>query len=138
MLKKVLIGIVVLGFVGSVGLFLWARSVLAQDTVRTALTWQLSNAIGQPVTIESIGAAIYPRVTVNLRGVKIGNPARVIVQTLQVGTDFRALLSRQIAHATLRLNGAGSSCRCRHSPSAAGPRRRLAVRSRSSRSTPSS
>jgi uncharacterized protein involved in outer membrane biogenesis len=28
------------------------------------------------------------------------------VRTLQVATDFRALLSRQIAHATLRLNGA--------------------------------
>ena len=100
MLKKVLIGIVVLGFAGSLGLFLWARSILAQDTVRTALAGQLSKAIGQPVTIASIGATIYPRVTVNLRGVKIGNPARVIVETLQVGTDFRALLSRQ--HPTLR------------------------------------
>ena len=106
MLKKAIIGIVLFGLVGSLGLFLWARSILAQDTVRAALAGQLSKAVGQPVTIASITASIYPRVTVNLGGVRIGDPARVTVQTLQVGTDFRALLSRQIAHATLRLNGA--------------------------------
>jgi uncharacterized protein involved in outer membrane biogenesis len=43
---------------------------------------------------------------VNLGGVTIGDPTRVTVATLQVGTDFRALLSRRIAHATLYLAGA--------------------------------
>jgi uncharacterized protein involved in outer membrane biogenesis len=79
MLRKVLVGMVIGALVASLGLFLWARSVLAGDTVRTALAAQLSKAIGQPVTIASIGATVYPRVSVNLGGVTIGDPARVTV-----------------------------------------------------------
>ena len=58
------------------------------------------------MTVGSIGAAIYPRVTVNLGEVTIGQPPRIQVQTLHVGTDFRALLSRRIEHASLQLAGA--------------------------------
>jgi uncharacterized protein involved in outer membrane biogenesis len=106
MLKKVVIGILVFALVVSAGLFFWARSVFTQDAVRTALAAQLSKSLGQPVTVGSIGAAIYPRVTVNLGEVAIGQPPRIRVQTLHVGTDFRALLSRRIEHAALRLTGA--------------------------------
>jgi uncharacterized protein involved in outer membrane biogenesis len=91
---------------GSLAAFLLVRSVLATDAVRNTLASQLSKGIGQPVAIARIGASIFPRVTINLGGVTIGAPARITVETLQVGTSFRALLSRQIAHAVLRLNGA--------------------------------
>jgi uncharacterized protein involved in outer membrane biogenesis len=106
MLKKTLIGVLVAVLVVAVGLFLWARSVFTQDTVRAALAMQLSESIGQPVTVGSIGAAIYPRVTVNLSEVTIGQPPRIQVQRLQVGTDFRALFSRRIEHGSVRLTGA--------------------------------
>jgi uncharacterized protein involved in outer membrane biogenesis len=45
-------------------------------------------------------------VTVNLGHVSIGEPARIQVQTVHVGTDFGALLSRRIEHARLELSGA--------------------------------
>jgi len=45
-------------------------------------------------------------VTVNLGRVTIGEPARIHVQTLHVGADFGALLSRRIEHARLELSGA--------------------------------
>jgi AsmA family len=106
MLKKVAIGVAVLVLLLSAVGFFWARSILATDTVRMALAAQISAAIGQPVTIRSIGAGIYPRVTVNLRGVTIGQPARIQAETLRLGTDFRALLSRQIVHGAVRLDGA--------------------------------
>lgn len=106
MLKKVLVGGGLVVAVLSVGLFFWARAVFTQDTVRTALAAQLSAALGQPVKIGSIGAGIYPRVTVNLGDVAIGNPARIRAQTLHVGTDFWALVSRRIEHARLDLSGA--------------------------------
>jgi len=106
MLKKVLIGGVVLVLVLGIGLFFWARAVLGTDTVRTTLAAQLKEALGQPVTIGTVGATIYPRVTVNLGDVSIGQPARIKVGTLHVGTDFRALLSRRIEHASLNLTGA--------------------------------
>lgn len=106
MLKKVLIGLLTVVSLGSIGLFFWARAVFTQDAVRAALAEQLSTSLGQPVTIGGIGASIYPRVTVNLTGVAIGQPARIQIETLDVGTDFRALLSRRIEHAALRLTGA--------------------------------
>jgi uncharacterized protein involved in outer membrane biogenesis len=106
MLKKLTIGVLVFVLVASVALFFWARSVFTQDTVRTTLAAQLSESLGQPVAVGGIGAAIYPRVTVNLSDVTIGQPPRIQVKTLHVGTDFRALLSRRIEHAALRLSGA--------------------------------
>lgn len=106
MVRKVVIGVVVLLLVVGLGLFFWARSVLGQDSVRAALADQLSQAIGQPVKVEGVSATIYPRVTVTLTGVSIGEPARIRVTALDVGTDLRALLSRRIEHAALHLNGA--------------------------------
>jgi AsmA protein len=106
MLKKVLLGAFLLVTLLVIALSLWVRAVFTEDTVRTALAEQLSKALGQPVTIGSIGATIYPRVTVNLGQVKIGAPPAIQVQTLHVGADFRALLSRRIEHARLELAGA--------------------------------
>ena len=106
MLKKVLIGAAVLIVLAAGGLFLWARAVFTGDTVRVALAGQLSDALGQPVAIGGIGATIYPRVTVNLSDVAIGNPPRIQVETLHVGTALGALLSRRIEQAALRLSGA--------------------------------
>jgi uncharacterized protein involved in outer membrane biogenesis len=106
MLKKVLLGVAALVLVVSIGLFFWAREVFTQDNVRTALGEQLSKSIGQPVVVGGIGASIFPRVAVDLTDVEIGKPARIHVHTLKVGTDFRALLSRRIEHAAMRLDGA--------------------------------
>ena len=106
MMKKVLLGAFILILLLSTGLFLWARAVFTHDYVRTALAEQLSKALGQPVRVETIAATIYPRVTVNLGRVTIGEPARIHVQTLHVGADFGALLSRRIEHARLELSGA--------------------------------
>lgn len=106
MVKKILIAVaavlVVLLVVGAV----WVRSVFANDGVKNAVAAQVSRALGQPVTIGDIGAQIYPRVTVNLTDVGIGQPAKIKVKTLSLGTDFRALLSRRIEHATVNLAGA--------------------------------
>jgi len=85
------------------GLFLWVRAVFTDDIVRSALASQLSSALGQPVTIGGIGAGLYPRVTVNLKDVAIGEPARIRVRTLHVGASLGALLSRRIEHARLRV-----------------------------------
>src|SRR5262245_10564930 len=106
MVKKAAIAIVVLLVLLTAAGFFWARSILATETVRTALAAQISAAIGQPVTIRGISAGIYPRVTVILEGVAIGQPARIQAETLRLGTDFRALLSRRIVHGTVRLDKA--------------------------------
>lgn len=106
MAKKVLLAVLAFVVVAGVGGVVWARSVLGQDTVRTALAAQLSERLGQAVSIEGIGATIYPRVTVTLTGVRIGDPARIEIESLGVGAAFRALLSRRIERATLSVDHA--------------------------------
>ncbi len=105
-LKVVLLGGLALVVVLGLGLFLWARAVLAGDGVRTAVESQLTRALGQPVTIGRLGVSILPRVTMDLSDVTIGKPARITIRTLHVGTAFGALLSRRIEHASVRLTGA--------------------------------
>jgi len=97
--------LIVLGFVvvGGLGLFLWARAALTGDAVRHAVEAQLSKVLGEPVTIGSVSATILPRVTMNLNDVAIGSPQRIAIRRLDVGTNFRALLSRRIEHATVRV-----------------------------------
>jgi uncharacterized protein involved in outer membrane biogenesis len=104
--KKVLIVVVCVLALAIVGLALWAKSVLTGDNVRLAIAAQISGALGQPVTIGGIGASIYPRVMVDLADVAIGQSARIQLRTLHLGTDLRALMSRRIEHADVRVDGA--------------------------------
>ena len=106
MVKKIFIAVAAVLVVLLVAGAVWVRSVFANDGVKNAVAAQVAKALGQPVTIGDIGAKIYPRVTVNLNNVGIGQPAKITVQTLSLGTDFRALLSRRIEHATVNLSGA--------------------------------
>jgi uncharacterized protein involved in outer membrane biogenesis len=105
-MKKALLGVVVAVVVVVLGLFLWARTVLTSDAVRTTVAAKLSDNLGQPVTIGGLSASIFPRVSLNLKDVTIGRPGQMSVGTLGIGTDFRALLSRRIEHATVRLDAA--------------------------------
>ena len=106
MVKKVVAALVAVFVLLAVGAVVWARSILATETVRGAIASQISSAIGQPVAIAGIGASIFPRVTIDLDNVTIGQPPRIQVETLHVATGFRALLSRRVEHAALRLTKA--------------------------------
>jgi uncharacterized protein involved in outer membrane biogenesis len=104
--RKIAIGVlVVLLLMWLVGFF-WVRSMFARDAVRAALASQISSAIGQPVSIDSIGVSIFPRIAVRLSGVSIGRPPRIQAKSLRLATDFGALLSRKIVHGTVHLDGA--------------------------------
>jgi uncharacterized protein involved in outer membrane biogenesis len=103
MVKKVLAAAAAVIVLLAIATAVWARSILATETVRTAIASQISNAIGQPVAIGGIGASIFPRVRIDLDNVTIGQPPRIQVETLHVATGFRALLSRRIEHGALRL-----------------------------------
>jgi uncharacterized protein involved in outer membrane biogenesis len=104
--RKILLAAVAIVVVLGVGVYFWARSVLTGDAVRDAVQTQLSEALGQPVTIAKVGVSIFPRVTMDLDTVTIGKPARISARKLHVGTRLWALLSRRIENADLRLDGA--------------------------------
>lgn len=106
MLKKILVGTLLLVGIVAIVVFVWVRSLFANDTVRLALADQLSRSLGQPVKVGGIGVAIYPRVSVDLRDVVIGEPGRIQAGTLKLGAALGALLSRRIEHATVDLTGA--------------------------------
>jgi hypothetical protein len=83
------------------GLYFAATRVLTSDYARTTLEQQLSTAIGQPVHIGGLSAAIYPRVAVDLDDVAIGTPATVTLSRVRLVTGLRALFSRTISDAEL-------------------------------------
>jgi uncharacterized protein involved in outer membrane biogenesis len=106
MRKRILIAAGVVVVLVALGLFFWARAVLAGSGVRTAVAAQIGRAVGQPVTIGGLGVTILPRVTMALSDITIGQPARITVQHLNVGTSLGALLSRRIEHANVKIDGA--------------------------------
>jgi uncharacterized protein involved in outer membrane biogenesis len=85
------------------GVSLWARSMLSGERVRQAVERQLSASIGQPVAVTRVSVGIWPRATMRLEGVRIGEPARITMERLDLATGLRALLSRRIEHATATL-----------------------------------
>jgi hypothetical protein len=83
------------------GVYIAASRVLTSDYARTTFEQQLSTAIGQPVHIGGLSAAIYPRVAVDLENVSIGAPATVTLAQVRLVTGLRALFSRTISDAEL-------------------------------------
>jgi uncharacterized protein involved in outer membrane biogenesis len=104
--KRFLLIAAALALVAGLGLVVLARQVLTGANVHAAIESQVSAALGQPVSIGSIGASVYPRVTLDLTKVSIGRPARIELGTVHVGTGLRALLSRRIEQADVRVDGA--------------------------------
>ena len=105
MKRLVLVAVTVIVLAG-LGLALLARYVFAGPNVRAAVEAQVSAALGQPVTIGGLGASVYPRVTMDLTDVTIGQPARIRLTSVHLGTGLRALISRRIEHADVRIEGA--------------------------------
>ncbi len=105
-MKRLLLIAVALIVVAGVAVALLARSVFTGANVRAAIESQASAALGQPVSIGGIGASVYPRVTMDLTDVRIGQPVRVQLAAVHVGTGLRALLSRRIEHADVKVDGA--------------------------------
>ena len=106
MWKKLVLGLVVLFVVAVGAVYYWSQHIFSSDFVRRAVESQLTDALGQPVRIGAIGARVFPRVTMALADVRIGDPARITARRLDVGTGLGALISRRIEHATVTLVGA--------------------------------
>jgi uncharacterized protein involved in outer membrane biogenesis len=104
MIRKVLGALVVLLLIGVVGLFLYARSVLSSESVRTTLEQQLSERLGQPVTIGSANASIFPRVALQLTDVTIGKASPMTVGRISIATGLGGLFSRRVEDAEIVLS----------------------------------
>ena len=77
---------------------------LSGDGVRIALEREATKWLGQPVTIGSAGARIFPRPAITLRGVRAGEPVRILLADVQVSTGLKPLWSRRIEDAEVAVS----------------------------------
>jgi uncharacterized protein involved in outer membrane biogenesis len=101
MIRKVLAGVVVLVVLVAVAVVLIARGSIGNDTMRRALEAQLSSSLGQPVTIGRLGASYFPRVSLDLHDITIGQPSGATIAEVSLVTGLRGLLSRRVEEAEL-------------------------------------
>ena len=96
--KALLIGLAVIA-AACLAVALYARSVLSSESVRKTLEEQLTAQLGRPVRIGSAGASIFPRVSLELRTVTVGDPADARLDRVSLSTGLRGLFSRRIEDA---------------------------------------
>jgi hypothetical protein len=69
------------------------------DAIRAAIEQQASTWLGQPVRIGEARVGLFPRASVRLRDIEVGQPAQVTLADVQVSTNLGALLRRRIEDA---------------------------------------
>jgi uncharacterized protein involved in outer membrane biogenesis len=82
-----------------------ARRLLDPDTVRASLEQQASAVTGHPVTVAGIDWAVSMRPRLVLTGVQIGDPPAITVDSLELTTGLRALLSKRVSGASIVVTG---------------------------------
>ena len=78
--------------------------LLSGDAIRQALETQASAWLGEPVHIAAAHAQLFPRVGIDLRDVRVGEPVRVTFASVSVSAPLRPLLSRRIEDAAITVS----------------------------------
>jgi uncharacterized protein involved in outer membrane biogenesis len=102
-MKKLLligVGLVVLIIIGAT---IAVRVLINPERVRATIASQASAALGMPVTLQAADVSVWPRARVTLRGLRVGEPASLTLDTIEVATALGALLSRRIENAELTI-----------------------------------
>jgi hypothetical protein len=100
-LRRILIGIVILVAVAAAGIY-W---FLSGDGVRVALEQQATAWLGQPVHVGRATVSFLPRVGLRLADVSVGEPPRLTLARVDLSTGLRTLFSRRIEDAELIVSG---------------------------------
>jgi hypothetical protein len=96
-IRRVLLVIVIVAVVAAAAIY-W---LFSGDGMRRGLERQATIWLGEPVQIASATAQIFPRLGVQLRDVRIGEPARLGLADVELSTGLRALLSRRVEDAEI-------------------------------------
>lgn len=92
--------------VAVVGAWLWARTTLGSEAVRTDVATQLSGALGQPVAIGSLSPTLFP-LSLTLQDVTVGSPPeRITIDRIDVSAALGALFSRRVERTSVQVSGA--------------------------------
>ena len=102
-MKKLLIVGLALVLIVIAALAIAVRMLIDPERVRATIEAQASVATGMPVTLQAADISIWPKPRVTLSGLKVGDPASLTLERIEVATALRALLSRRIENAELTL-----------------------------------
>jgi uncharacterized protein involved in outer membrane biogenesis len=102
-MRKLIVIVVVAGIVLIAGLAIAIRVLLGGDRIKAAIEAQAAAALGQPVTIQTAVPRLFPRVSLDLRGITIGNAREVTIEQVRLATGFRALVQRRIQDAEIQV-----------------------------------
>src|SRR5918997_1323834 len=102
MKKLLIIGLAVI-VIAIAGLAVAVRLLIDPERVRSTIAAQASAAIGMPVALQAAEVSIWPRPRVTLTGLKVGEPASLTLNTIEVATALGALLSQRIENAELTI-----------------------------------
>jgi hypothetical protein len=82
----------------------WAYWFFSGDGFRRALEAQSAAWIGAPVHIGAARAQFLPRIAVQLRDVRVGDPARLTLDDVELAADLRPLLAGRLENADVRVS----------------------------------
>ena len=99
MARRIVLAVVVVLALGAAAIY-W---FLSGDGIRLALERQASAWLGQPVQIAEATAQIVPRIAIQLRDVRVGDPVRLSLADVEVSAGLRALLSRRVEDAEITI-----------------------------------
>ena len=99
MIRRLLVALALLLAIAVVGLVLIARGAIGGDVVRRQIEQQLTARLKRPVRIVSIGTSVFPRLSVNLHGVTIGEPPVATIDEVSMAMGLRGLISKRIEDA---------------------------------------
>ena len=100
-MRKVVIGLVITVVLAVGGASFLVGWFVSGDGTRLALEREASAWMGQPVQIDGAEASLFPRAGLELTNVRVGDPVRLTLATVQVSTDLGALLGQRIEDAAV-------------------------------------
>lgn len=77
----------------------------ARDGFRRALEAEATSWIGHPVRIGSARAGFLPRLAIQLGDIRVGEPAQLTLDDVEVASDLRPLFSGRIENADVKISG---------------------------------
>jgi uncharacterized protein involved in outer membrane biogenesis len=106
MVRKLVIALAVVLALAVAAVLLIARSLLGSESVRARVQEQIASLTGQPVTVGAANARVFPRVSLELAEVTIGEPAAIVAKRITIATGLRGLLARRVEDAEVVLSDA--------------------------------
>ena len=100
-MRKVLLVIAAIVVLVIVAATLAGYWLFSGDAIRAAIEEQASAWLGQPVRIGEASVGVFPRASVRLRDIQVGEPAQVTLAEVRLATNLRALFGRRIEDASV-------------------------------------